>query len=291
VSKKVATKSIPFLRWAGGKRWLSPAIHSFAASVPCEGYVEPFLGGGSIFFKLQPSTALLCDTNSELINAFRQVKKSPNKLERGLCEMPVSKDDYYRVRADQPPDSFNRALRFIYLNRTCFNGLWRTNKQGYFNVPYGQGTRTPSTILGNNTLQSASLALQSATLAVQDFRKTLLSVGENELVFCDPAYTVKHSNNSFLRYNEKVFAWEDQIDLHDHIIDAYEAGAVIVMTNAAHESIRNLYHPFKPILVKRRSAVGAKKGRGQYSEYLFVISRRRADRQRMYRLVQNTNLS
>ncbi len=283
-------RALPFLRWAGGKRWLSSSLEEFSSHTSFNRYIEPFLGGGAVFFNILPPKAMLGDTNKELINAFKQVKKSPKILEKNLSRIPVDREQYLKMRSNIPEEELDRAVRFIYLNRTCFNGIWRTNKRGLFNVPYGQGTRTTKSIIGNNILQNASDALKSVELRSCDYRKTLEEASEGDLVYCDPAYTVTHSNNAFLRYNENVFSWKDQIDLHNSVVNARDRGAMVVVSNAAHESLQNLYFPFKPIIVSRRSAVGASKGRGTYEEYIFVLSHNKYHRHLLKKILARSGL-
>ncbi len=289
MTNNVTQKIKPFLRWAGGKRWLSSYIRLFSERVSWERYVEPFLGGGSVFFQISPKNSLLSDSNHELINAFLQVKRDPDSVERMLGQLPVSLEQYYSIRSKVPINELDRAVRFIYLNRTCFNGIWRTNRKGQFNVPYGQGTKSTNVILGNGILQQASQALKQGRIVTCDFKKTLSSIKDGDLIYCDPAYTVAHENNSFLRYNEKVFSWQDQLDLHDYIISARDAGGIVVLSNAAHESIFKLYHPYRPIIVERSSSVGVKFSRGKYHEYIYVISPNANDRRKMHDILNKIN--
>ena len=128
----------PFLKWPGGKRWL---VHQYASLFPSQyrRYLEPFLGGGAVFFHLMPQRAILSDTNRDLVNAYQCLKKHAKTIDERLSELQQkhSKALYYRIRATCPTDAIERAVRFLYLNRTCFNGIYRVNLRGEFNVPIG----------------------------------------------------------------------------------------------------------------------------------------------------------
>jgi DNA adenine methylase len=272
-------RSACFLRWPGGKRWLAKGIRHFFDNLhPAPRYIEPFLGGGSVFFEVGPKRALLGDINRELINTYIQMKESPLELERHLSLIPVSKKRYLAVRSEIPPGELDKAARMLYLNRTCFNGIYRTNKSGLFNVPYGGGGRTPECILGKGIFQKASLALGDAILQCVDFSLLLKEAGPGDFVYCDPAYTVAHGDNGFIRYNESVFSWSDQERLRDDCVAAKERGAIVIVSNAAHDSLDRLYHPFKPLRLTRSSTISGSIGRGQRAEYLFLLTNGKRER-------------
>src|SRR5262249_24543872 len=137
---------VPFLRWAGGKRWLGCILDDPIRKLLAQSkgrYIEPFLGAGAMFFALGPSRSIISDINDELINCFIQVRDAPDYLLSKLSRIPVTAAAYYSVRDSSPKSDRGRAIRFIYLNRTCYGGLHRTNLRGEFNVPYGGGSRTP----------------------------------------------------------------------------------------------------------------------------------------------------
>lgn len=178
----------PFLRWAGSKRALIPAISDLIP--PYRRYVEPFAGSGCLFFHLRPPRAILGDLNRHLIHTFRVVKRSPYELYRCLEAMPRTSEHYYRVRAVDPAtlDEIERAAHFIYLNRNCFNGVYRTNRAGLFNVPLGTNTgRIPSL----TDFLSCSHSLRRATLKCGDFDDTVGLVRAGDLVYLDPPYPSK----------------------------------------------------------------------------------------------------
>ncbi|MCE5309045.1 MAG: Dam family site-specific DNA-(adenine-N6)-methyltransferase [Acidobacteriales bacterium] len=201
---------VPFLKWPGGKRWIVPQLLNVLGSFQFERYFEPFLGGGALFFALRPSRALLSDLNPDLINTYVQVKQNAAAITRKLRRLPVSAEKYDRMRASSPASRFERAVRFLYLNRTAFGGIYRLNREGVFNVPFGGGQRTPEALWRDGLLANAACVLKTARFLTCDFEKATADVGENDLVYCDPTYTVAHSNNGFVRYNERNFAWDDQ---------------------------------------------------------------------------------
>jgi DNA adenine methylase len=262
----------PFLRWAGGKRWLAPVLAAFIHPHLKGRYIEPFLGGGSVFFELAPKKALLSDLNQDLITTYRHIKKDPESLIKRVLSWETSHDSYYQIRSRIFTAPVDIAARFIYLNRTCFNGLYRTNLKGQFNVPYAGGSRTPETLCKGNTLNLAQQALKNARLNTSDFSKSISKAVCGDVVYCDPTYTVAHGNNGFIKYNETVFSWADQIRLRDNCVEAAKRGVIVIVSNADHESLRKLYHPYRPLIVSRNSLIGVKSSRTKATEFLFVIS-------------------
>jgi DNA adenine methylase len=244
----------PFLRWAGGKRWLARTVSSLLPA-RTGSYYEPFLGSGALYFKIGPPSGHLADSNPDLIEAFRVVRDSPSELVSSLSRIKYSRSEYYKRRAETPGDSIERAVRFIFLNRTCWNGLYRVNRNGGFNVPYG---RKPTRLdVADENIGSASRALKGATLDCQDFERTLQRVGPGAFIFADPPYSVAHENNGFVSYNERIFSWDDQVRLCLALERASERGAKFLLTNADHESIRQLYRRFRLRPLVRSSIIAA----------------------------------
>ena len=244
----------PFLRWAGGKRWLSRKL-VYAVRGDFKRYHEPFLGSAAFFLALKPSKAYLSDSNRELINAFQVVRDDPDGLVRALRTFSYNRQAYYEVRAESPSGDVDRAARFIFLNRTCWNGLYRVNQAGTFNVPYGRRVRSAE--WGEDRLFEASELLQAAEIECRDFEASLRRVRSGGFVFADPPYTVAHGNNGFILYNEKIFSWEDQRRLARALTGAVERGAHFILTNADHASIRDLYRGFELRPITRSSIIAA----------------------------------
>lgn len=264
----------PFLRWPGGKRWLFGEINKFVKDIKYQRYLEPFVGGGAIFFALQPKKAVLSDVNSDLVLTYNMVKNRVDDLIHELKQLPIDKDTYYSVRSSTPTEDLPRAVRFLYLNRTAFAGMYRVNKAGLFNVPYGEG-RKVDILWKNCMLQNASRILESVDIFESDFESILEGTGPNDLVYCDPTYTVAHNNNGFVRYNEKVFSWKDQVRLAEAADRAVKRGATVIVSNAAHHSIQDLYNPYIPQKVNRYSCISRNgSGRKSVEEFLFVLGGR-----------------
>jgi DNA adenine methylase len=229
----------PFLKWPGGKRWF---VAKYASLLPAKyaRFIEPFLGGGAVFFHLQPSRSLLGDLNAELVSAYRGIQSSWRKVETLLRQHQQRHSEAYykRMRRQVPGTQAERAARLLYLNRTCFNGIYRVNKKGEFNVP--RGTKT-SVLLPSDDFRAIAALLARCDLRVADFQVLVDEARRGDFVFADPPYTVRHNHNAFIKYNEVLFSWEDQVRLADSLANARERGVTVVATNANHQSIRKLY--------------------------------------------------
>lgn len=270
IADKKNTKLTPFLKWAGGKRWFA---ERYLNTLPkfTGNYIEPFLGSAAVFFALAPKTALLGDTNGELIETYRAVKRCPLEVEKNLHTHALNHcgDYYYEVRGDIPKTAAERAARFIYLNRTCWNGLYRVNRLGKFNVP--RGTKE-TVILASDDFPGWARVLRNTRLVCSDFDATIDQANFGDLLFVDPPYTVSHNNNGFIKYNQKIFSWSDQERLAHSLIRASERGAKVVSTNAAHSEVERLYRDFFKITRLSRASViaGSAKFRGTFSELLIT---------------------
>lgn len=262
----------PFLKWAGGKRWLVDQHFSLIPSFTGK-YIEPFLGGGSVFFKIRPKEAFLSDSNERLIECYTAMRDHPHLVYSILKEHHLLHCDeyYYHLRSKNYTSDVERAAQFIYLNRTCFNGLYRVNLKGTFNVPRGS---KHSVLLGSDNFISSSEALRGSTLRAIDFEEAINEGKEGDLIFIDPPYTVKHNFNGFVKYNDKIFKWADQERLRDTIVRARDRGCVCVVTNAAHKSVVDLYSGIGTITYLKRKSVlsGKNSARGTYDEILVVIN-------------------
>lgn len=263
----------PFLRWAGGKRWF---MNNHADLIPqtFNRYFEPFLGSGTVYFCLNPSNAFLGDLNGELICAFQAIKDDWKNVHKYLKKHHSnhSKSYYYQIRAKEPIEIVEKAARFIYLNRTCFNGIYRVNSQGKFNVPKGT---IETVLLEKDNFETVSSSLANAELRESDFEHLIDESKLGDLVFADPPYTVRHNNNGFVSYNERLFSWEDQVRLSKTLIKAKGRGVKIVLTNANNNSIRELYEKsgFLIKTVSRYSAISAlPQNRKQFEELVILAN-------------------
>lgn len=259
---------LPFLKWAGGKRWLTPLANSLSFDGT---YIEPFVGSGAMFFAVTPAKAILSDANQELIDAYKVVRDTPHLIESLLRDHQAahSIEHYYQVRKMVPDEIVERSARFIYLNRTCWNGLYRVNKKGEFNVPIG--TKSTVVMPTDNWVGTAA-ALKNARLVASDFESSIDKAKAGDLIFADPPYTVKHNLNGFLKYNESIFTWDDQLRLHACLMRARRRGVKVVLTNAAHQSIIDLYRKTFDIKYLSRASVlaGKASARGRFEELLIT---------------------
>lgn len=245
--------ALPFLKWAGGKRWL---VGSKSSTFPSQfgKYYEPFLGSGAVFFHLGPQDAVISDINSELIEAYNAIKDNWKKVYYYLKKHHKyhCKNYYYKIRSARYREPFRRAARLIYLNRTCWNGLYRVNLDGDFNVPIGTKTNV---ILKSDDFEVISNLLRDIDVISCDFEDVVDRAEADDLIYLDPPYTVKHNNNGFRKYNEVIFSWHDQIRLRDSLFRANRRGAKIILSNADSDAVTALYKGFGTILRRRRSSV------------------------------------
>jgi len=260
----------PFLKWAGGKRWF---VSGFNDLIPrnFDRYIEPFLGGGAVFFHLQPKVALLGDSNRELIETYSAIRNSWRNVLRYLHihHRRHSRDYYYKIREKIPKTKAERAARFIYLNRTCWNGLYRVNLQGEFNVPIGSKM---DVLYAEDDFRAISKLLKNVDLFSCDFEDLVDDARGGDLVFVDPPYTVRHNKNAFIKYNEKLFSWWDQERLYYAVKRAKKRGAKIIGTNAFHHSVKSLYKgEFELKRLSRASSISSKnESRARYDELLIL---------------------
>lgn len=262
-------KGTPFLRWAGSKRNLISDISKYIP-ITFNEYHEPFLGSGSVFFHVNKENSHLSDSNDKLINTYKQVRDNVQQVILTLKTFENNENFYYKIREHDYDCPIESAAQFIYLNKTCYNGLYRVNSKGKFNVPYGK--RKNVDYISENTLLLASNALQNTNINNFDFYDSLLHIKADDLVFIDPPYVVSHNNNGFIEYNQKIFTWNDQLRLHDFIVAIIEKGAFFILTNAAHQCLLDLYsNVCQPYEINRMSKIGGKNSfRGMITEYLFT---------------------
>lgn len=262
----------PFVRWAGGKTWLIPHVPDILGSVQIEHYHEPFLGGGAVFFSTEhKKKSYLSDANPQLINAYIQVRDNPDDVIALFRELPNTEADYYRIRGEiTQENTAENAARFIYLNQTSFNGLYRVNREGRYNVPYGF---REGWVYHTERIYSASAKLQNTRIEVGDFELNKYRIKRHDLVFLDPPYTVSHNNNGFIQYNQNLFSIDDQHRLKKFIEYIKHKGAYYILTNAAHETIRKIFltQGDRIVELQRNSLIGGKKAaREAISEYIFT---------------------
>lgn len=264
----------PFLRWAGGKRWLaksaSPVLKRLLQSTGGT-YFEPFLGSGAMFFGLAPQHAHLSDINGPLIQTYRTVLQSACEVERLIADYPVTPESYYALREAEPHNPIEAAARFIFLNRTCYGGIYRENRAGNFNTPYGGGSRTPERILKGGLIARAQVALRGANLACCDFEEAISQARSGDVVYCDPTYS-NVSRDAFDRYGANLFGWSDQERLALSAERAMGRGVTVLVSNGSFEDLIDLYPAAYRISFEKKKTIGNKPNHsGRHQEYLFIL--------------------
>lgn len=244
IEKGSAIQAKPILKWAGGKtQMLSDLLPKVPSSYGR--YIEPFFGGGAMFFALQPKNAIIADSNPELINMYREVAANVEKVIQYLKKYENTSEMFYAVREQewtQLPQA-EAAARTIFLNRTCFNGLYRVNKQGKFNVPYGKYTNPK--ICDDDGLKAASETLKKAEILCGDYLLVLEHYAQpGDFIFLDPPYLPISEYADFKRYTKEQFYEEDHVELAKIIMRLQERGCYIILTNSNHPLVHELYAPF-----------------------------------------------
>jgi DNA adenine methylase len=263
-----APKIVPLLKWAGGKRRLLSHILPLLPANPGR-YFEPFVGGGAVFFAYAPASAYLSDSNGELIELYSEIRDRPSRVISALSRMTNDEATYYRIRSTLPEGKAERAARFLYLTTLSFNGLYRQNLKGAFNVPYGHKVHLDP--CDRERILEASSALRRATLRAVDFEAAVQSAKSGDVIYFDPPYTVAHGNNGFIKYNAKIFSWDDQRRLSALARNLWNRGCHVLVSNADHPSIKDLYVGFKTVVIKRPSVMAASpEFRKSISECVFV---------------------
>jgi DNA adenine methylase len=256
----------PFLKWVGGKSQLIPnLIHRLPQSF--KNYIEPFTGGGALFFHLQPAHAILADINSELINAYLAIRDDVEGVIKELLIHKYEKDYFYEVRSWDRLETFSslhrnkRAARLIYLNKTCFNGLYRVNSKGHFNVPFGKYTNP--TITNSDNLRKCSQVLQGVELKCEEYRKVAESAKAGDLVYFDPPYMPLSSTSNFTAYTKNGFDEDAQSNLMELCKSLDKKGVYFMLSNSSAPLILDLYKNFYMDLIEANrsiNSVGSSRG-------------------------------
>lgn len=260
----------PALKWAGGKTGLIPQLlRHFPTSF--ERYLEPFLGGGAVFFALaQRSKSIVNDLNPEITNLYEVIRDEPVKLMQALDVLSESYSEvfYYELRAAQPRNRVAKAARTLFLNKTCFNGLYRQNSRGEFNVPFGKRSKVPK-LYDAHHLAQMSRALRKTKLLNQDFEKVIDLAKEGDFVYCDPPYEPLSSTSSFNHYTSRGFSKKEQERLWEACNRAVSRGALVAVSNSDCPFIRKLFKNWKIVVLNSRRSINSRgTGRGLISEVL-----------------------
>jgi DNA adenine methylase len=272
-SQREASASLghPFLKWAGGKRQLLPALSRHIPDT-FGTYFEPFLGGGALFFHLAPAKAVLGDSNERLIRACRALKGNVEMVIKLLQRYPHSKVFFHQLRAERIDRKTDEEVGawLIYLNKTGFNGLYRVNRQNVFNVPFGNYANP--NICDVHTLRSSAQTLRRATLIAADFESTTRTAREGDFVYFDPPYLPRSVSSSFTSYTAKGFGIRDHERLRDVALKLKRRGVRVLLSNSGTEIVEQLYRKdftLEPVLSKRRINSDPS-ARGAVEEYLIT---------------------
>ena len=234
----------PFLKWAGGKTQLIPEILKYSPT-KFNKYIEPFIGGGALFFNLRHEKSIIADLNEELIISYERVKNNVHEVISILETYNNNEEFFYKIRGTKPStlSECERAARLIYLNKTCFNGLYRVNQQGQFNVPIGSSLNR--LICDEHTIRSASKILKNITIQESDFETSVRNAKSGDFIYLDPPYYPISINSDFTRYTKEKFYQEDQIRLKKEIDRLSKIGCKIMLSNSDCDFIKNLYKEYK----------------------------------------------
>ena len=267
---------VPFLKWVGGKRQLIPIIKKkLPKGLANRPYYEPFIGGGALFFDLQPKFAVINDYNEELINVYKVIKDNPEELIEDLKKHKNTADYFYEIRAiDRKPlfsklSNIERASRIIYLNKTCYNGLYRVNNAGEFNSPFGK-YKNPN-IVNEPTIKAVSKYLKTAKIQIlnNDYEEVLKDIPINSFVYLDPPYHPLSDSSNFTGYIQGGWSEEDQIRLRNVCNSLNQRGIKFLLSNSSSDFIKEIYAGYNIHIVKAIRAINSDSTkRGQVNEFL-----------------------
>lgn len=264
----------PFIKFAGGKQKLLADIRG---KMPANynRYFEPFIGGGALFFSLEPKGALINDVNKDLYTLFSVVRDNPNELMDMIGTHTNSPDHYYSVRAMDRKSSYDfmspveRAARFIYLNKTAFNGLYRVNKRGENNVPFGNYINP--TFFDKDNINACSAALEDTEITNNDFELILDKVNRFDFVYMDPPYHPLSSTSSFTEYTSCGFSTNDQTRLRKFCDKLHAKGAYFMVSNSSTDLIKGLYCDYNIHTIQAARTINSKgSGRGKIDELIIT---------------------
>lgn len=267
---------VPFLKWVGGKRQLMPEIRKIlpkgVANLP---YYEPFIGGGALFFALQPEQATINDYNEELINVYTVIRDNPNELIEDLKKHKNTAEYFYKIRSIDRQPLFNhltkieRASRIIYLNKTCYNGLYRVNNAGEFNSPFGK-YKNPN-IVNEPVIRAVSKYLNSPQIQILngDYELVLRDIPTDSFVYLDPPYHPISEGSNFTGYVQGGWNEEDQLRLRDVCNNLNNRGIKFLLSNSASDFINEIYSDYNIHIVQANRAVNSNSSkRGKVDEFL-----------------------
>lgn len=266
----------PFLKWAGGKRQLLPEINKYIPK-KFNTYYEPFVGAGAVLFHLQPKKAVINDINKELINTYIAIRDHVDELIESLRKHKNEKEYFYKIRdLDRKKEYDNismveRASRIIYLNKTCYNGLFRVNSQGFFNVPFGN-YKNPN-IVNEIVLRAVHKYLNSNNITILnvDFEEAVENAKKGDFIYFDPPYDPISDTSSFTGYSLYGFDKDDQIRLKNVFVELDKKGCKVLLSNSATDFIKDLYRDYRiEIVYANRNINSIASKRGKIDEVLVM---------------------
>ena len=281
-NKKIKPLTVPFLKWAGGKRQLLPQIIKLVPKM--ETYYEPFVGAGAVLFHLQPKKVVINDTNEELINCYNVIKNNLNELIDDLCNHKNEKEYFYSIRelgrtsTYQKLSDVKRSSRIIYLNKTCYNGLFRVNSQGQFNTPFGR-YRNPK-IVDENVLKAVNkyLNITDATILNLDFEEAVSNAKEGDFVYFDPPYDPISDTSSFTGYAVNGFNKDEQKRLKDTFEELTDKGVKCMLSNSKTPFITELYNEYEIIDVSAIRSINSNASKRGKIEEILVLNYNKDDK-------------
>jgi len=268
----------PFVKWVGGKRQLLRQFRLMNLYPPEKfdsqkaSYFEPFVGGGAVFFDLFPKKAILSDLNGELIITYNVIKKNIDALIKSLKKHKYEKEYFLKIREKDPKKLSDTevASRFIYLNRTCFNGMYRVNSNGGFNVPFGKYSNP--LICDEQNLRRVSKALRNVEIKCQDYKEVLKEARKGDFVYFDPPYFPVSKTASFTSYTKEAFLEKEQTELRDTFLELNKRGCFVMLSNSDTPFINKIYSGHKGVRITKveagRAINSKASGRGKITEVL-----------------------
>ncbi len=268
----------PFVKWVGGKRQLLKQFRflnlypPYVFNLKTSTYFEPFVGGGAVFFDLLPKKAVLSDLNKELVTTYNVIKNNVEGLIKSLKKHKNEKEYFLKIRAMDVSkmSDIEVASRFIFLNRTCFNGLYRVNKSGGFNVPFGQN-KNPL-ICDEVNLRKLNLTLKNVSIIHSDYKNVLKEAKKGDFVYFDPPYHPLNATSSFTSYTKENFSAQNQIELRDAFLELHKRGCYVMLSNSDAKFVNEIYSGHKGVRITKVEAgraINSKgNGRGKITEVL-----------------------
>lgn len=280
--KIIDEKAKPFVKWVGGKRQLLKQFREMGLFPPgtfnpnTNTYFEPFVGGGAVFFDLLPKKAVLSDMNKELVITYNVIKNNVEDLIKSLKKHKHNKEYFLKIRTQKVSklSDLQIASRFIYLNRTCFNGMYRVNRSGEFNVPFGDH-KNPL-ICDAENLRKVSLSLKNVSVAHEDYKNVLEKARKGDFIYFDPPYYPINKTSSFTSYTTDAFLEKEQIELRDTYFKLHKKGCFVMLSNSDTPFINKIYSEIKDKKIKINKvqagrAINSKgSGRGKITEVLIT---------------------